>query len=82
MISLFLQNMLLRSKKMSRVNLCDIPHETSHLLQTVYKNLNHRVNRIKFELSRDDETNPGPADGSKSINFVSFCSDISPQDHH
>ena len=47
--------------------ICSIPNETSHSLQTVYKNLNHRVNKIKFELSRDVETNPGPVDGSKTI---------------
>ena len=39
----------------------------SHSLQTAYKNLNHRVNKIKFELSRDVETNSGPVDGSKTI---------------
>ena len=57
-------------KKMSRgISLiCNIPNETSHSLQTVYKNLNHTVNKIKFELSRDVETNAGPVDGSKTIN--------------
>ena len=60
---------LRKPKKMSRgISLiCNIPNETSHSLQTVYKNLNHRVNKIKFELSRDVETNPGPVDGSKTI---------------
>ena len=33
----------------------------------VYKNLNHRLNKIKFELSWDVETNSGPVDGSKTI---------------
>ena len=47
--------------------MCNIPSEMSHSLQTVYKNLNHRVNKMKFELSRDVETNPGPVDGSKTI---------------
>ena len=47
--------------------ICNIPNKTSHSVQTVYKNLNHRVNKIKFELSRDVETNPGPVDGSKTI---------------
>jgi len=62
---------------MSRgISLCNIPNETCHLLQTVYKNLNYRVNRIKLELSLDVETNSGPVDGSKTINYVSFCSDI------
>ena len=36
-------------------------------MQTVYKNLNHRLNKIKCELSRDVETNPGTVDGSKTI---------------
>ena len=53
---------------MSRgINLCNIPNEKPHSLQTVCKNLNHTVNRIKFQLSRDVETNPGPVDGSKTI---------------
>ena len=60
---------LRKPKKTSRGTslICNIPNETSHSLQTVYKNLNHRVNKIKFELSRDVETNPGPVDGSKTI---------------
>lgn len=45
----------------------NIPNETSHSLQTVYKNLNHRLNKIKCELSQDVETNPGTVDGSKTI---------------
>ena len=45
----------------------NIPNETSHSLQTVYKNLNRRLNKIKCELSRDVETNPGKVDGSKTI---------------
>ena len=47
--------------------ICNILNETSHSLQTVNKNLNHRVNKIKCELSRDVETNPGLVDGSKTI---------------
>jgi len=31
-------------------------------VQTVYKNLNHRVNRVKFEVFRDVETNPRPVE--------------------
>ena len=55
---------------MSRgTNLCSIPSETSRLLQTVYKNLNHRVNRIKLPISRDVETKPSPVDGSKTMSF-------------
>ena len=42
---------------------------TNHNLQTVYKNLNHRISHCKFTLSRDVETNPGPStiDCSKTI---------------
>jgi len=57
-----------KSKKITRgINLCNIPNQTSHSLQSVSKDLSHRVNGIKFELSRDVETNPGPVDGSKTI---------------
>ena len=42
------------------LNLRHIPNETSHLLQTVSKNLNYRVARIKFKLSRDVETKEIP----------------------
>lgn len=43
-----------------RMNLGRVPNETSHLLQTVSKNLNCRVARMKFKLSRDVETKEIP----------------------
>ena len=40
----------------------------AHLLPNVYKNLNHRINHCKFNLSKDVETNPGPPiDPTKTI---------------
>ena len=44
-----------KSKKMSQET--SFPNETSHSLQTVYKNLDHRVNRIKLELTLSGRRN-------------------------
>ena len=47
----------------------------SNLVPNVYKNLNHKVNNFKSNLSRDIETNPGPVINSTKIIQAPYSQD-------
>ena len=47
----------------------------SNSVPNVYKNLNHRVNRFKSNLSGDIETNPGPVINSTKTIQVPYSHD-------
>ena len=47
----------------------------SNSVPNVYKNLNHRVNRFKSNLSGDIETNPGPVINSTETIQAPYSSD-------
>lgn len=55
---------LMKSTRANQSNACS----KCHSVPSVYKNVNHRINHCKFNLSKDVETNPGPPiDPTKTI---------------